>query len=99
MRGRAGGGAAINRVGRAGSGSKSSRRHKASRCRSRSAGDRSQSWKAKGAGHVASLFGRLVGRAGRDRGRERQAARLETRDLPQLRDTAARRRDDRINPL
>lgn len=99
MRKRAGGGASPTRVGRAWSGSQSSCRHKTPPCQSRSTRERSKSGAAKGAGHAASLFRRMVGRPRRDRGRERQAARLEARDLPQLRDAAAGRRRDRIDPM
>lgn len=99
MRERAGGGASSDRVGRTRSESQSSCRHKTSPCQSRSTSERSQCGTAKGARHAASLFRRMVGRPRRDRGRERQAARLEARDLRELRGAAAGRGRDRIDPL
>lgn len=99
MRKRAGGGASSDRVGRTRSGSESSCCHKAPPCQSRSTSERSQCGTAKGARHAASLFRRMVGCPGRNRGRERQAARVEARDLPQLCVAAAGRGRDRIDPL
>lgn len=99
MRERAGGGASSDRVGRTRSESQSSCRHKTPPCQSRSTSERSQCGTAKGARHAASLFRRMVGRPRRDRGRERQAARLEARDLRELRGAAAGRGRDRIDPL
>lgn len=99
MRQRAGGGASSDRVGRTWSESQSSCRHKTPPCQSRSTSERSQCGTSKGARHAASLFRRMVGRPRRDRGRERQAARVEARDLRQLRDAAAGRGRDRIDPL
>lgn len=99
MRKRAGGRAPPDCVGWTRSGSQPSCGRKTSPCQSPCAGKRSQSGAAKGAGHAAPLFRRVVGRQRRDRGRERQATRIEARDLPQLRHTATDRGHDRINPL